>query len=61
MTQENIDYKKKYKEVLERAKYCLTTDMDNSGYWAVKHIFPELKESDEKLQELEKEVAEGTK
>jgi hypothetical protein len=42
-----MDYEKKYKEALERAKYCLTTDMDDSGHWAVKHIFPELKESED--------------
>jgi hypothetical protein len=40
------NYEQKYKEALERAKYCLTTDMDNSGHWAVKHIFPELKVSE---------------
>ena len=46
-----MNYKKKYKEALERAKYALTTDMDNSGHWAVNYIFPELKESeDEKIR-----------
>ena len=45
-----MNYEKAYKEALERAKYCLTTDMDNSGHWAVNHIFPELAESeDEKM------------
>ena len=38
-----MDYKRKYEEALERAKYALTTDMDNSGHWAVNYIFPELK------------------
>lgn len=42
-----MDYEKKYKDALERAKYALTTDMDESGHWAVKHIFPELKESED--------------
>lgn len=47
-----MDYKKKYKDALERAKYALTTDMNESGHWAVKHIFPELKESeDERIKE----------
>lgn len=41
------NYEKKYKEALERAKYALTTDMDNSGHWVAKHIFPELKESED--------------
>ena len=42
---------KAYDEALERAKYALTTDMDNSGHWAVNHIFPELAESeDEKIR-----------
>jgi hypothetical protein len=44
------NYEQKYKEALERAKYCLTTDMDNSGHWAVKHIFPELKVSETWLE-----------
>ena len=42
-----MNYEKLYKEALERAKYALTTDMDNSGHWAVKYIFPELKESED--------------
>lgn len=51
MINKNMDYEKLYNEALERAKYCLTTDMDNSGHWAVKHIFPELKDSeDEKIK-----------
>ena len=41
-----MNYEQKYKEALERAKYALTTDMDNSGHWAVNYIFPELKESE---------------
>ena len=46
------DYKKLYEESLKRAKYALTTDMDNSGYWAVNYIFPELKElTDEEADE----------
>lgn len=36
-----------YDEALERAKYALNTDMDNSGHWAVNYIFPELKESED--------------
>lgn len=62
ITQENIPYtadeiksmvktieelRKKYNDALERAKYALTTDMDNSGHWAVNYIFPELKESED--------------
>lgn len=46
-----MDYKEKYEQALERAKYALTTDMDDSGHWAVKHIFPELEESrDEEIR-----------
>ena len=51
-----MDYEKKYKESLECARYCLTTDMDNSGRWAVKHIFPELKEIDD--ERIRKELIE---
>lgn len=58
ITQENIPYTvdeikamvkpcEKYNKALERAKYALTTDMDNSGYWAVYYIFPELKENED--------------
>ena len=58
ITQENIPYTageikamvktcEKYHKALERAKYALTTDMDNSGHWAVNYIFPELKESED--------------
>ena len=43
----HVDYEKKYEEALKRAKYCLTTDMDNSGHWAIKQIFPELKVSED--------------
>ena len=62
ITQENIPYTtdeikamvkicEKYNAALERAKYALTTDMDNSGHWAVNYIFPELKESgDERMR-----------
>ena len=47
---EDKDYKKLYEEAIERAKYALTTDMDNSGHWAVNYIFPQLKENkDEKV------------
>ncbi|MBO6273828.1 hypothetical protein J6O48_13810 [bacterium] len=58
-----MDYKEKYNAALERAKYALTTDMDNDGHWAVNYIFPELKESkygrnktmiDSKSEELSK-------
>lgn len=59
ITQETIPYTadeinamaktcEKYNKALERAKYALTTDMDNSGHWAVNYIFPELKECDDK-------------
>ena len=43
-----MDYERKYNSALERAKYALTTDMDNSGYWACTYIFPELKKTSEK-------------
>ena len=43
-----MDYERKYNSALERAKYALTTDMDNSGHWACTYIFPELKEMSEK-------------
>jgi len=43
-----MDYERKYKSAVERAKYALTTDMDNSGHWACTYIFPELKEMSEK-------------
>lgn len=47
-----MNYEEKYKQALERAKYALDTDMDDSGHWAVNYIFPELKESwDEKMRE----------
>ena len=46
-----MNYEEKYKQALERAKYALDTDMDDSGHWAVNYIFPELKESeDEKIR-----------
>lgn len=54
-----MDYKEKYKEALERAKYALTTDMDNSGHWAVNYIFPELKESED--ERIRKELIEFIK
>lgn len=50
-----MNYEEKYKMALERAKYALTTDMDNSGHWAVNYIFPELKrtiEIDEMVDEF---------
>ena len=48
---EDKDYKKLYEEAVERAKYALTTDMDNSGHWAVNYIFPQLNENkDEKIR-----------
>lgn len=46
--QSDMDYERKYNSALERAKYALTTDMDNSGHWACTYIFPELKEMSEK-------------
>lgn len=74
ITQENIPYttdeikamvktieelRKKYNGALERAKYALTTDMDNSGHWAVNYIFPELKESEDEL--IRKAIKSGIK
>lgn len=53
-------YEEKYKQALERAKYALTTDMDNSGHWAVNYIFPELKVSDSErmLREIKRYIKE---
>lgn len=58
-----MDYERKYKSAVERAKYALTTDMDNSGHWACTYIFPELKKMSEKeiiqylIEECESVVA----
>ena len=42
---------KAYDEALEMAKNVLETDLHESGVWAIKKIFPELKESeDEKIR-----------
>lgn len=38
---------KRYEEALERAKKVLETDLHESGVWAIKKIFPELKESED--------------
>lgn len=50
------ELRKKYNGALERAKYALTTDMDNSGHWAVNYIFPELKESED--EQMKREILE---
>lgn len=56
---------KAYDEALEMAKNVLETDLHESGVWAIKKIFPELKESeDEKIRQgmirfLNSEKAEG--
>lgn len=54
------NYEEKYNAALERAKYALTTDMDNSGYWAVNYIFPELKVSngERMLREIKRYIKE---
>ena len=43
----NDEKAKAYDEAIERAKYTLKTDLHESGVWAVKHIFPELRESED--------------
>lgn len=58
-----MNYKEKYNIALERAKYVLKTDIDNSGHWAINYIFPELKERnkimvDSKSEELSKGTGE---
>lgn len=52
MTQE--EKAKAYNEALERAKYTLTTDLHESGVWVVKHIFPQLAESED--EKIKKEI-----
>lgn len=54
-----MNYEEKYKQALERAKYALDTDMDDSGHWAVNYIFPELKESED--ERIRKKVIEVLK
>lgn len=53
-----MNYEKLYKDALKRAKYALTTDMDNSGHWAVNYIFPELKEEESDDERIRKELIE---
>ena len=38
---------KAYDEALEKAKNALQTDLHESGVWAIRRIFPELKESED--------------
>lgn len=54
-----MDYKEKYNKALERAKYALTTDMDNSGHWAVNYIFPELKGESNDPEKIRKALKQG--
>lgn len=52
---------KAYDEALKRTEYALKTDLHESGVWAVKHIFPELAESeDERIRKWLIELVQNT-
>ena len=53
---------KAYDEALEMAKNVLETDLHESGAWAIKKIFPELKESeDERIRKFLVELVSNDK